>query len=93
MAPFFDLVLSQVDHHELGSASGALPAAQQIGASTGIALLGTIVFTVLGDLSPLTPHAYTHATQAAVAAGAGLALLAAIASTQLPPRSRPTTPS
>jgi len=88
LAPFFDLVLSQVDYHELGSASGALTAAQQIGASAGIAILGTIVFTLLGNLNLLTPDAYTHATQVAVGAGAGLALLAAIASTQLPPRSR-----
>ena len=90
MAPFFDLVLSQVDPPELGSASGALTAAQQIGASAGIAILGTIVFTLLGNLAQLTPHAYTRATQIAVAAGAGLALLTALASTRLPRRSHPT---
>jgi EmrB/QacA subfamily drug resistance transporter len=48
MAPFFDIVLAGVEHHETGSASGTLTAVQQLGSALGVAVLGTLFFGVLG---------------------------------------------
>ncbi|MEV8512439.1 MFS transporter [Dactylosporangium sp. NPDC051484] len=48
MAPYFDIVLAAVDEHEVGSASGTLTAAQQIGGAVGVAVLGTAFFSWLG---------------------------------------------
>jgi EmrB/QacA subfamily drug resistance transporter len=49
LAPLFDIVLAGVDEHETGSASGTLNAIQQLGAALGIAILGTVFFSVAGD--------------------------------------------
>jgi MFS family permease len=46
LAPLFNFVLAAVDDHEVGSASGVLNAIQQLGGATGIAVLGTIFFSV-----------------------------------------------
>jgi len=46
LAPLFDFVLAGVDDHEVGSASGVLNAMQQLGGAIGIAVLGTIFFSV-----------------------------------------------
>ncbi|WP_433057801.1 MFS transporter [Dactylosporangium sp. CS-033363] len=45
MAPYFDIVLAAVDPHEVGSASGTLTAAQQVGGAIGVAVLGTAYFS------------------------------------------------
>jgi EmrB/QacA subfamily drug resistance transporter len=49
VAPLFSLVLAAVGDEEVGSASGVLNAVQQLGAAVGIAVIGTVFFTVLGD--------------------------------------------
>jgi EmrB/QacA subfamily drug resistance transporter len=46
LAPLFDFVLAGVDDHEVGSASGVLNAMQQLGGAAGIAVLGTVFFSV-----------------------------------------------
>ena len=46
LAPLFDFVLAGVEDHEVGSASGVLNAIQQLGGATGIAVLGTVFFSV-----------------------------------------------
>jgi EmrB/QacA subfamily drug resistance transporter len=46
LAPLFDFVLAGVDDHEVGSASGVLNAMQQLGGAAGIAVVGTIFFSV-----------------------------------------------
>ncbi|MEW2357640.1 MFS transporter [Spirillospora sp. NPDC029432] len=48
MAPFFDIVLSGVEPEETGSAGGTLTAVQQLGSALGAAVLGTILFGLLG---------------------------------------------
>ncbi|MFJ4626791.1 MFS transporter [Streptomyces sp. NPDC088847] len=48
MAPFFDIVLASVEHHETGSASGTMTAMQQLGGAFGVAILGTVFFGLLG---------------------------------------------
>ncbi|WP_156051561.1 hypothetical protein [Allokutzneria albata] len=42
--PFFGNALSGVAPHETGSASGLLNAVQQLGATAGVALLGSVFF-------------------------------------------------
>jgi EmrB/QacA subfamily drug resistance transporter len=54
MAPFFDLILSGVEPHETGSAAGTLNAVQQLGASLGIAILGTVFFNIV-KIGPAGP--------------------------------------
>jgi EmrB/QacA subfamily drug resistance transporter len=46
LAPLFDFVLAGVEDHETGSASGVLNAMQQLGGAIGIAVLGTLFFSV-----------------------------------------------
>jgi predicted MFS family arabinose efflux permease/SAM-dependent methyltransferase len=46
--PLFGIILSGVADHEIGSASGLLEAVQQLGASLGVAILGTVFFSALG---------------------------------------------
>jgi EmrB/QacA subfamily drug resistance transporter len=46
LAPVFDVVLAGVEDHELGSASGLINALQQLGAALGIALIGTLFFSL-----------------------------------------------
>lgn len=53
----FQFVLSSVTMREVGSASGVLEATQQLSTSLGVAILGTIFFSGLGD------HLPTHALE------------------------------
>jgi hypothetical protein len=46
LAPLFDFVLAGVDDDEVGSASGVLNAMQQLGGALGIAIIGTVFFSV-----------------------------------------------
>jgi EmrB/QacA subfamily drug resistance transporter len=66
--PLFDIVLGGVEDREVGSATGALSAIEQLGVTLGIAILGTVFFSIIGA----TPTA-----QAAVDAGSVTALVAA----------------
>lgn len=40
-SPLYRLILAAVDNHEIGSASGSLPAVQQLAAALGVAALTT----------------------------------------------------
>jgi EmrB/QacA subfamily drug resistance transporter len=46
LSPLFDFVLAGVDDDEVGSASGVLNAMQQLGGAIGIAVIGTLFFSV-----------------------------------------------
>ncbi|WP_390315890.1 MFS transporter [Streptomyces gamaensis] len=48
MGPFFSTVLAAVEPRETGSAAGTLTAVQQFGSALGVAVLGTVFFSVLG---------------------------------------------
>jgi EmrB/QacA subfamily drug resistance transporter len=48
LAPLFDFVLAGVGDDEVGSASGVLNAMQQLGGALGIAVIGTIFFSIDG---------------------------------------------
>ena len=47
IVPAFDTILSAVTDAETGSASGVLNSIQQLGGAIGVAVLGTVFFTVL----------------------------------------------
>jgi EmrB/QacA subfamily drug resistance transporter len=49
LAPLFDFVLAGVDDDEVGSASGVLNAMQQLGGALGIAVIGTVFFSIAGS--------------------------------------------
>ncbi len=46
LSPLFSFVLAGVDDEEVGSASGTLNAVQQLGGAAGVALVGTLFFSV-----------------------------------------------
>lgn len=48
IVPVFDTILAAVTDAETGSASGVLNALQQLGGAIGVAVLGTVFFSVLG---------------------------------------------
>jgi EmrB/QacA subfamily drug resistance transporter len=46
--PLFDIIMGDIEDHEVGSAAGLLESLQQLGASLGIAALVTVFFSKLG---------------------------------------------
>lgn len=52
--PLFDIIVAGIADHEVGSASAALESIQQLGASLGIAVLGTVFFGAVG--APAAGH-------------------------------------
>lgn len=49
LGPIFGTVLTGVDDHQVGSASGVLNAVQQFSGAVGIAVIGTIFFNLIGS--------------------------------------------
>ncbi len=45
--PMFNLILADLDEHEVGTGAGLLNAVQQFGGAAGVAVLGTIFFQLL----------------------------------------------
>ncbi|MFF4625307.1 MFS transporter [Nonomuraea jabiensis] len=70
MGPFFALALSDVEPHEMGTATGTLSALQQGGSSVGAALLGTVFFEAANHGSSVSFAAF-----AAFAVAVGMAAL------------------
>ena len=50
--PLFGIIMGDVADHEVGSASGLLESLQQLGATLGIAVLGTVFFGVMAAAAP-----------------------------------------
>ena len=46
--PLFDIIMAGVEDHEVGSASSVLESLQQLGATLGVAVLGTVFFSAVG---------------------------------------------
>jgi EmrB/QacA subfamily drug resistance transporter len=88
MGPYLDFVLAGVEPAETGSATGTLTAVQQLGGALGLALVGTVFFTDLGDGT-----AYGAALSAALVLAAGLVLAVFPAGYFLPHRSTEGGPS
>ncbi|WP_406288637.1 MFS transporter [Embleya sp. NBC_00896] len=89
LAPFFDIALASVEDHETGSASGVLNANQQLGATLGVAILGTLFFDAVGD-SGSTNHAgaYADAMERTLWVVVGGLLLVVLVAFLLPRRPR-----
>ncbi|MFC5997071.1 MFS transporter [Pseudonocardia hispaniensis] len=83
MAPFFDIVLAGVTLPMVGSASGVLNANQQLGASAGVAVLGTVFFQVAASGTA------TAGMQAVLWSAMGAVLAAGALAVLLPRRARP----
>ena len=74
--PLYDIIMADIEDHEVGSAAGVLEAVQQLGASLGVAVLGTVFFGLIGagalhtiDTST-APRLRAELTAAGVPAGA-----------------------
>jgi EmrB/QacA subfamily drug resistance transporter len=65
--PLFDIILGEIEDHEVGSAAGLLESLQQLGASLGVAALATVFFSRLG-FDELGPRAALAAGRPADAA-------------------------
>jgi hypothetical protein len=87
VVPVFDTIIAAVTDAETGSASGALNAIQQLGAGIGVAVLGTIFFSVLHHAGFTAALRHTMWWQVGVI---GLLLLL---SPLLPRRAREPTPA
>ena len=72
--PLFSIIMGEVDDHEVGSATGLLESLQQLGASLGVAVLGTLFFDRL-DLEHGGPQAAAASGRDLLAAEDTLALL------------------
>lgn len=75
--PLFSIIMGEIDDREVGSASGLLESLQQLGASLGVAALGTVFFDTL-HLELGGPEAATAAGRHLLAAEHTLLLVVAI---------------
>ncbi len=82
ITPFFDLVLAKVDEHELGTASGTVNAAQQLGGAIGVAVLATVYFALLGR------HGATGSAERVLLVTLGVLALIGLVTPALPARAR-----
>src|SRR5215475_437971 len=67
--PLFDIIMGDVRDHEVGSASSMLESLQQMGASLGVAVLGTVFFSSLGARPAIGDFLGATRTVAAIAFG------------------------
>jgi Major Facilitator Superfamily len=81
--PLFNVILAGVDDREVGSASGTLNAVQQVANAIGVALLGTIFFSLLDH-----GHASTEAMRDTTLISAALFVVAFGLSFLLPREAR-----
>lgn len=83
IVPAFDTIIAAVTDAETGSASGVLNAIQQLGGAIGVAVLGTIFFSVLSH------HGFAAALRDTMWWDVGALGLMLLVSPLLPQRARP----
>jgi len=88
--PLFDIVMGEVRDHEVGSASAILESLQQLGASIGVAGLGTVFFSTIGTRPALA--AFLLAGERVTLITIGLVVLAFVLGFLLPHRARQAAP-
>jgi hypothetical protein len=88
--PLFDIIMGEIRDHEVGSASGLLESFQQMAASLGVAVLGTVFFSAAGARPVAVDFldASRHVTLIAL----GLTVLAFALGFLLPRRAREAAP-
>lgn len=84
--PLFDIIVGRLEDHEVGSASGLLESFQQLGASLGIAVLGTVFFGAI-DTS-VDVESFVNAAQQVTILTGGLTAAAFLMAFLLPKRAR-----
>lgn len=84
--PLFDIIMGDVSDHEVGSASSMLESLQQMGASLGVAVLGTVFFSALGA-RPLIGD-FLGAARIVAAIAFGLIVVAFVLAFLLPHKAR-----
>lgn len=62
--PMYDIIMGEIQDHEVGTAAGALESIQQLGAALGVAVLGTVFFNRFTDPAT-TPTAFKENALAA----------------------------
>ena len=83
IVPVFDTIIAAVTDPETGSASGVLNAIQQLGGAIGVAVLGTVFFSVL------THHGFAAALTHTIWIQVGVMAATLAISPLLPARARP----
>ncbi len=83
IAPLFSIILAAVNDEEVGSASGVLNAIQQLGSAVGVAVIGTVFFSVLSH------SGFQNATERSLWVVAGISLLVLVLTPLLPKHGRP----
>ncbi len=78
--PLYDIIVAELEDHEVGSGSGILESFQQLGASLGVAVLGTIFFSTAGT----TAASYVDASRLVTILSVVLALIAMATACFLP---------
>lgn len=84
--PLFDIIMGEIADHEVGSASSSLEAMQQLAASLGVAVLGTIFLSLAG--LPIMPATAVHAASVVALLTLGLVAVAFGLVYLLPERAR-----
>lgn len=89
--PLFDIIMGDIAGHEVGSASAMLESLQQMGASLGVSILGTVFFTAVG--ARFTPLGAMHASHIVTLIALGLTAVAFGLGFLLPRRARSHAPA
>jgi EmrB/QacA subfamily drug resistance transporter len=89
--PLFDIIMGEVGDHEVGSAAAVLESLQQMAASLGVAVLGTVFFTTIGARPHLS--VFLDAARRITLITIALVVLAFLLGFLLPHRARQTTPA
>jgi EmrB/QacA subfamily drug resistance transporter len=89
--PLFDIIMGDVAGHEVGSASAMLESLQQMGASLGVSILGTIFFAAVG--TQFTPQGSMNASHTVTLIALGLTVVAFGLGFLLPRRARSHAPA
>jgi hypothetical protein len=82
VSPLFDFILAAVTDHEVGSASGVVNTMQQLAGAIGVAVIGTVFFSVLGH------EGFTAAIERCLLIELGIAPALALLAWLLPRRPR-----
>lgn len=86
VVPLVDVALATVPTADAGAASGAYGTIQQTGAALGVAIIGTVFFSVVG--TAFDPATLRHAVVVACWVAAGCYAIAALSTTFLPTRAQ-----
>jgi EmrB/QacA subfamily drug resistance transporter len=73
--PLFDIIVGDLADDEVGSASGVLTSVQQLGASLGIAALGTVFFSAVGGPGHAAVPAFADAAKVVTLIAIGLTVV------------------